>query len=148
MTALWESGGSWRSVGLRLETHVVVAVTLVVAFALGAAMLIATRVVTAGSLERASTDLSAARFQFYRLQEDRAEFAAAQAALVTTLPVFRAHLSDLRLAGDVATLQVLADEYRRQLDAAFCIVTGRSGAWTVTSGWPGSARPTSAIASP
>src|SRR5207237_5468108 len=74
------------------------------------------------------------------------ESAAAQAALVTTLPVFRAHLPDSRIAGDVATLQVLADEYRQQLKAAFCIITGAAGARTVTSGWPGATRTPAAIA--
>jgi signal transduction histidine kinase len=145
MSTIRERGRSWRGLGLRLETHVVIAVTLVVAFALGAAMVIASRVVTTGSLERASTDLSAARSAFYRLQDDRAEFAAAQATLVTMLPVFRAHLTDSRLAGDAATLQVLVDEYRRQLEAAFCIVTGGADAWSVTSGLSGSRRPTGSI---
>src|SRR5262249_50979295 len=71
---------------------------------------------------------------------DRGAFAAAQAALVTELPVFRAHLTDSRLTADAATLQVLADEYRRQLESAFCIVTGKSAAWTAASGWPGDER--------
>jgi signal transduction histidine kinase len=146
MTPIWEHERSpWPRFSLRLETHVVIAVTLVVAFALGAAMVIASRVVTTGSLELASADLTASRSAFYRLQDDREEFAAAQAALVTTLPIFRAHLTDSRLAGDVATLQVLVDEYRRQLKAAFCIVTGTKGAWTVMSGWPGATRPPRAI---
>jgi len=127
----------WR---LKLQTHVAVAVTLVVAFALGAAMLIATRVVTSGSLARAATDLAAARSAFYHLQDDRGQFAAAQATLVTQLPVFRAHLTDSRLAADAATLQVLVDEYRQQLKSAFCIVTGKSAAWTAASGWPGAER--------
>src|SRR5262249_14330743 len=105
----------WR---VRLQTQVAVAVTLVVAFALGAAMIIATRVVTSGSLDRAAAELEAARSAFYRLQDDREEFAAAQATLVTQLPVFRAHLTDSRLANDVATVQVLADEYRQQLASA------------------------------
>jgi len=134
----------WRGLGLRLETQVSIAVTLVVAFALGAAMVIASRVVTAGSLERASNELEAARSAFYRLQDDRAEFAAAQTALVTTLPVFRAHLTDPRLSGDLATLQVMADEYRLQLKAAFCIVTGR--AFTVMSGWTSGGQPPADIA--
>jgi signal transduction histidine kinase/ActR/RegA family two-component response regulator len=134
----------------RLETQVALGVTLVVFFALGAALLIATRVVTSGSLERASSDLAAARSAFYRLEDDRAESASAQAALVTTLPVFRAYLTDSRLAGDLASLQVLADEYRQQLNAAFCIVTGKNGgsragkaaAWGASSGWqPGTAPP-------
>src|SRR5262249_58623140 len=89
----------WR---VRLQTQVAVAVTLVVAFALGAAMIIATRVVTSGSLDRAAAELEAARSAFYRLQDDREESAAAQATLVTQLPVFRAHLSDSRLANDTA----------------------------------------------
>ena len=58
----------WR---FRLQTHVAVAVTLVVGLALGAAMIIATRVVTSGSLDRAGTALGAARSAFYRLQDDR-----------------------------------------------------------------------------
>jgi signal transduction histidine kinase/ActR/RegA family two-component response regulator len=129
----------------RLETHVAAAVTLVVAFALGAAMVIASRVVTNGSFERASSDLTAARSAFYRLEDDRAEFAAAQAALVTTLPVFRAYMTDSRLAGDVATMQVMADEYRHQLKAAFCIVAGRDGRWTASSGWSDGAEPPASI---
>ncbi len=130
----------------RLETHVAVAVTLVVLFALGAALLIATRVVTSGSLDRASSDLGAARSAFYRLQDDRAEFASVQASLVTTLPVFRAYLTDSRLARDLASLQVLADEYRQQLNASFCIVTGKDGAWGGSSGWQSGMAPPQAIA--
>ena len=125
-----------RSLGYqhRLETHVAVAVTLVVALALAAALLIATRVVTDGSRERASSELVAARSAFYRIEDDRAEFAAAQAALVTALPVFRAYIGS-RLADDVASMQVMTDDYRQQLKAAFCIVSGRDGAWTSSSGW-------------
>ena len=130
----------------RLETHVALAVTLVVLFALGAAFLIATRVVTSGSLDRAASDLAAARSAFYRLQDDRAGFASTQASLVTTLPVFRAYLTDSRLAGDLASLQTLADEYRRQLGASFCIVTGRAGAWGGSSGWQSGMAPPHAIA--
>ncbi len=134
----------------RLETHVALAVTLVVLFALGAALLIATRVVTAGSLERASSDLAASRSAFYRVEDDRAEFASAQASLVTTLPVFRAYLTDSRLAKDLASLQVLADEYRQQLNASFCIVTGKDGGkvdgWGGSSGWQSGVAPPQAVA--
>jgi signal transduction histidine kinase/CheY-like chemotaxis protein len=130
----------------RIETHVVVAVTLIVVFALGAALLIARRVVTDGSLERASSDLAAARSAFYRLEDDRAQFASAQAALVTTQPVFRAYLTDSQLINDRATMQVLADQYRQQLKAAFCIVTGRDGTWSGSSGWPGPPEATPPIA--
>ena len=121
----------------RLDTHVVLAVTLVVAFALGAALLIATRIVTAGSLNRASSELMAAQSAFYQLEDDRAEFAAAQASLMTALPLFRANLTDSRVVNDLASMEVLADESRQQLNASFCIVTGRDGKWSGSSGWPG-----------
>jgi len=120
----------------RLETHVAVAVTLVVALALGAAWLAATRAITSGSLDRASTELDAARSAFYQLQNDRADFAAAQTTLVTALPVFRSYMTDSRLTSDFATMQAMTEDYRQQLKAAFCIVTSRSGFWLGSSGWP------------
>ena len=147
MTAPAARPRSWPRFGLRLETHVAIAVTLVVAFALGAAIIITSRVVTTDSLERAANDLQAARSAFYRLQDDRAEFAAAQTTLVTSLPIFRAHLTDTpprRRRGDA---QVMADEYRLQLKAAFCIVTGRlSGRPDESSGMAGPAPPPPAVA--
>jgi signal transduction histidine kinase/ActR/RegA family two-component response regulator len=112
----------------RLETHVILALTLLVAFALVTALMIATRVVTDGAFARASTELAAARSALLRLQDDRAAFAASQAALVTSLPVFRAHMTDSRVVRDAATMQVMVDDYRQQLNAAFCLVTGRDGA--------------------
>src|SRR2546422_5862420 len=93
----------------RLDFQVAVAVAMVVAFAVTAALMIATRVVTADSLDRASSDLAAARSAFYRLEDDRAEFAAAQAALVTTGPMFRAYMNDSRVAGGVAPMQGMVD---------------------------------------
>jgi signal transduction histidine kinase/ActR/RegA family two-component response regulator len=129
----------------RLDFQVAVAVTMVVAFAVTAALLIATRVVTADSLDRASSDLAAARSAFYRLEDDRAAFAAAQATLVTTGPMFRAYMTDSRVSSDVATMQVMIDEYRRQLKSAFCIVTGRDGVWIASSGWPRSIPPPASI---
>ena len=104
---------------------------------MGAIIVATTRVVTTRSLERTSSDLEAARTAFERLADDRAEFASAQAALVTALPVFRAHMNDVRLAQDAATLTALVDEYRRQLKADFAIVGDRGGRWTAESGWPG-----------
>src|SRR5439155_10783346 len=44
-------------------------------------------------------------------------------------------MNDSRVAGDLATMQVMSDEYRRQLKSAFCIVTGRDGVWIASSGW-------------
>ena len=111
-------------------------ISVLVALSLGAILIATTRAVTTRSLERTSTDLDAARTAFYRLTEDRAEFAAAQAALVTALPIFRAHMVDSRLAEDVATLDAMGEEYRRLLKADFCIVADRGGHWRSRPGWP------------
>src|SRR5580692_10130402 len=107
---------------LRLEARVIGGISVLVALSLAAVLVATTRAVTTRSLERTSTDLDAARSAFYQLVNDRAESAATQAALVTALPVFRAHMTDPRLAGDVATLDAMSEEYRRQLKADFCIV--------------------------
>jgi len=129
----------------RLETRVVCAIGALVALSITAVLVATTRTITARSFDRAATDLEAGRLAFDRIAGDRADFAAAQAALVTALPVFRAHLTDSRLAGDVATLEVMGDEYRRQLKASFCIVADRSGRWTVQPGWPAGVEPSAAV---
>jgi len=115
---------------------VIAGVTVLVALSLGAVLVATTRAVTNRSLARTAADLDAARAAFDRLADDRAEFAAAQAALVTALPVFRAHMTDSRLAEDVATLEAMGQEYRRQLKADFCIIADHEGRWTSTPGWP------------
>jgi signal transduction histidine kinase/CheY-like chemotaxis protein len=120
----------------RLEARVIVGIVALVALSLSAIMVAATRVVTARSLQRTAVDLEAARVAFHRLAEDRAEFASAQSALVTALPVFRAHLTDTRLREDVATLEAMADHYRQQLKATFAIVGDVDGRWIAKSGWP------------
>src|SRR5580704_1840925 len=126
----------------RLEAHVGLGVVLFVAASLVAVLVATTRAVKARSLERAASDLVAARSAFSRLADDRAEFAAAQAALVTALPVFRAHMTDTRLASDAATLETMVEAYRADLKADFVVVTDRAGQWTAGPGWtPGSAVP-------
>ena len=110
----------------RMEARVVLGVSLFVGLSLGAVLTVTTRAVTSRSLERASDDLEAARAAFSRLVANRAEFAAAQTRLITALPVFRAHMTDVRLASDMATLDAMAEDYRRQLNAQFCIVTDRT----------------------
>jgi signal transduction histidine kinase/ActR/RegA family two-component response regulator len=142
-----ETDGAHDSTGFhtRLDFQVAVAVTMVVAFAITAALLIASRVVTTDALGRASAALAAARSAFYRLEDDRAEFAAAQATIVTAAPMFRAYMTDSRVASDVATMQEMTDEYRRQLKSAFCIVTGRDGVWLSSSGWSRIVEPPPAI---
>jgi len=119
----------------RSEAMLVAGLSVLVAISIGAVLIATTRLITARSLDRASTDLGKARGAFYHLIANRAGAAAAQARLVTALPVFRAHINDPQLINDAATMQAMADDYRRQLDAAFCIVTDRSGAWVGAAGW-------------
>ena len=87
----------WRA---RLETRLLLFVTLVTGAAVAAMLVAANRVITAGAVERTHEDQDAAKQAFDRLLERRGEFATSQSRLITELPVFRAHLSDPRIAGD------------------------------------------------
>ena len=122
----WPADGSTSRAGCELFVGLSLAFVLTVT----------TRAVTSRSLERASKDLDAARTAFARLVANRAEFASAQTRLIAALPVFRAHMSDVRLAADIATIDAMADDYRRQLKAQFCIVTDGTGRWLGSPGWP------------
>jgi len=119
-----------------MEARVVLGVSVFVGLSLALVLTVTTRAVTSRSLERASNDLEAARTAFARLVANRAAFASAQTRLITALPVFRAHMSDVRLAADIATIDAMADDYRRQLKAQFCIVTDGTGRWLGSPGWP------------
>ena len=119
-----------------MEARVVLGVSVFVGLSLALVLILTTRAVTSRSLERASKDLEAERTAFARLVANRAEFASAQTRLIAALPVFRAHMSDVRLASDIATLETMADDYRRQLKAQFCIVTDGTGRWLGSPGWP------------
>lgn len=121
----------------RLETRLAAGISLLVALSLLTVLFVTTRAVTTRALDDSAADLAAARTAFYHLTDDRAAFAAAQAALVTALPVFRSHMTDARLASDVAALEVLGEEYRQLMKADFCIIADRSGGWTAALGWPG-----------
>jgi PAS domain S-box-containing protein len=112
-------------------------VILLVTLSLAGVLLAATRVVTRSAVARASADLETARSAFYRLVGNRADFAAAQTRLITVLPVFRATMS----TGDVATLSQVADTYRQDLNAQFCLVTNPTGRPMATPGWPGTLDP-------
>ena len=129
----------------RLEARAIAGVTVLVALSLAAILAATARTVTTRSLGRTTTDLDAARAAFHQLVTERAEFASAQSALVTALPVFRAHLSDPRLAQDFATLAAMADHYRQQLKATFAIVGGRDGNWIAHSGWANGRSPSGDI---
>ena len=124
---------SWHR---RLQTHVALGVILLVALSLGAVLMTTTRVITRRSMVLASDELDAARSACEHLADSRARFAAAQTRLITTLPVFRAHMADPRLVADTATLEAMADDYRVMLEAQFVVVTGHSGVWTAQPGWP------------
>ena len=119
-----------------MEAHVAAGVTLLVALSVGSALVATTRLVKNQSIARASTDVDAARVVFHQLLKTRAVSAAALIQLVTTLPVFRAHLTDARLVRDGATMLAMADDYRSQLHADFCVVTDARGQAIATSGWP------------
>ena len=112
-----------------------VGVMLVVGGALLAVLLATGRIVRTNALESAAEDLEAARIAFYHLVDHRANFAATQLRLIAELPVFRAHLSDARLATDGASIHAMADEYRRSLQAHFSIVTDPAGNWLASPGW-------------
>jgi hypothetical protein len=122
-----------------MEAQVALGVTVVVALAIAATLLAATRAVTRQSLERAAHDVETARVAFDQLLESRARAATALSRLVTTLPVFRAHLTDPQLARDAATVGVMAEGYREQLGATFCLVADPKGRTIAVAGWPQSA---------
>jgi predicted signal transduction protein with EAL and GGDEF domain len=120
-----------------MEARVAIGVSLLVGLALAAVLVVTTRVVTERSLARASEELESARHTFARSLESRADSAAAVTRLITELPIFRAHMTDARLAADLSTIHEMADGYRQQLGAQFCIVTSRRGLWLGSPGWPG-----------
>jgi signal transduction histidine kinase len=128
----------WRA---RLETRLLLFVTLVSGAAVVAMLIAADRVITAGAVERTHEDQDAAKQAFDRLLERRGEFAASQSRLITELPIFRAHLSDPRIAADEATIQALAEQYRTSVSADFLLVATADGGWRGRSNWPGPSRP-------
>jgi len=125
----------------RLETRLLLFVTLVTGAAVVAMLVAANRVITAGAVERTHEDQDAAKQAFDQLLERRGEFATSQSRLITELPVFRAHLSDPRVAADQATMQALADQYRVSVAADFLLVSSADGTWLGLSHWPGTSAP-------
>ena len=125
----------------RLETRVAVALAVLVAGALGAMLLITIQLVSTQSRTRAEDELDVARSAFSSLLESRETSSIALATLVTELPVFRAHLTDARLAQDRPTVDAMADGYRLQLDATFVVVTNADGTWLANPGWADAGTP-------
>ena len=124
----------------RLEARVAVGLGLVVALSLGAIVLATTHALTARSLDRAVEDLEGARALFEQSLDNRADSVAALTQLVTTLPIFRAQLADGSTSKDNATIDAMADGYRRQLRAQFAVVTDANGRWLASPGWRGGDR--------
>jgi PAS domain S-box-containing protein len=118
----------------RLEARVLVFVCLIAGFSLATLTLVTGRVVESHALSRAAGDLSSAQAAFSHLISTRTQFVAAQTRLITTLPVFRAHMVDVRVAADAATMEAMADTYRTDLSAAFCVVTDADGRWLASPG--------------
>jgi diguanylate cyclase (GGDEF)-like protein len=92
-------------------------------------------VVSAQSRSRAAADLEVTRTAFSDLLDGRVSTAIREAELVTRLPVFRAHLTDSRLATDGESLRVMADGYLRDLQAQFVIIARPDGSWLASPGW-------------
>ena len=125
---------SWHR---RLEARVAGTVGVLVLAVVAAVLLITTRLVSEQARDRAQLELEAARAAFYAQMELRARAAQLSSRLITELPVFRAHLTNARLAADRPTIEAMADGYRRDLDASFAVVTAADGAWLASPGWLG-----------
>jgi hypothetical protein len=130
----------------RLEARVVLGVSLIAGLSLISLSLVAGRVVRAHALARATGDLTTARIAFDYHIEMRTRSAAARSRLVTALPVFRAHMTDQRLASDAATITAMAEEYRRELGAEFSLVSAPTGRLLASPGFAGSSSALAAVA--
>ena len=131
----------------RMEARVAAGVLLLVTLSLSAVVFTATGVATRSAVARAADTLEGARSAFYRLVDERAEFAAQQTRLITELPLFRSMMINPVVAQDVATLTEMAESYRQSLNAQFAIVTSPDGRPSATPGWPtGEAMPAALLA--
>lgn len=118
-----------------MEARVAAGILILVTLSLGAVVATATRVTTRRAVARAADDLERARTAFYRLVDERAEFAARQTRLITELPLFRSMMINPVVANDVATLTAMAESYRQNVDAQFAVVTSPDGRPMATPGW-------------
>jgi hypothetical protein len=131
-----------------MEARVAAGVVVLVTLSLGGMLVAATRVATRSAVDRASVNLQDARSAFYRLVDNRADFAAAQTRLIVELPVFRSVMINPIIAQDLATLTATVDSYRQDLHADFAILTDPAGTPTATAGWSaGSQLPPGLLAS-
>ena len=119
----------------RLEARVAATVGLLIVVVVAAVLVITTRLVIDQSRRRAVTELEGARTAFHAQMDLRARTAQLSSRLVTELPVFRAHLTDARLAADRPTIEAMTDGYRVDLEASFAVVTDATGRWLASPGW-------------
>ncbi len=119
----------------RIEARVAAGILLLVTLSLSAVLVTATRVATRSAVARAADNLEGARSAFYRLVDERAEFASQQTRLITELPLFRSMMINPVIAKDVATLTEMAESYRQSLSAQFAIVTTPDARPLATPGW-------------
>ncbi len=119
----------------RLEARVAATVGLLIVVVVAAVLVITTRLVIDQSRRRAVTELEGARAAFHAQMDLRARTAQLSSRLVTELPVFRAHLTDARLAADRPTIEAMTDGYRVDLEASFAVVTDATGRWLASPGW-------------
>ncbi len=113
----------------RLEARLLLGVTLVFGVSLVAVLIATSQVITNYSLQQSTDDLLGTRAAFDRLVDTRAAFAASQTRLVVELPMFRVPLTNPNVAGDEPTIDNMAEDYCRKLDAGFCVVTNPAGVW-------------------
>ena len=129
----------------RLEGRLVLYVALIAGLSLVTVSVATKRMVTEHAFERAAENQRAAKAAFDRLVETRAAFAASQLRLIAELPIFRALIDNHDVARDGATVEAMAEHYRIQLAANFCLVTDVQGHWLADGGWPARAAIPAAI---
>src|SRR5687767_155936 len=119
----------------RMEARVAAGILLLVTLSLSAVLITATRVATRSAAAQAADNLEGAQTAFYRLVDERAEFASRQTRLITELPLFRSMMINPVIKEDVETLTEMAEGYRQNVSAQFAIVTTPDGRPLATSGY-------------
>ena len=121
----------------RLAARVLLSVLLIAGGSLATVLYASDYLVTNYSLSRTEDDIFAASNSFRDLQRDYSDFAASQTHLIASQPVFRAYFTDPNLASDWATVSGMAEEYRSDLKADFCVVSDPTGRWLGATSVPG-----------
>jgi HD-GYP domain-containing protein (c-di-GMP phosphodiesterase class II) len=114
-----------------LEARVLLCLVLIAGLSTVAIVIAAHRIVSDYSLHRSREDMAAAQRTFQRLTLNRARSAADGCRMITELPIFTALIGDPRVMSekDSATMRTMAEDYRRKMEAEFCLVTDPTGRW-------------------